>query len=197
MADGGSVRAERRPLDAYYTPPELAAACMTWLVRDGFYRGGSVLEPSCGMGAFIAAARPYLSSMSEIDAVDIDNAHVTHAHLAGASSFKCCDFLEFSGGPKAWDLILGNPPFNGAEAHVRHALDLRSGWGSVAFLLRLAFLESKERAGFWRENEASKVYVFSQRPSFTGGGTDSAAYGLFVWQRGRTRPTELEVVSWK
>jgi hypothetical protein len=28
------------------------------------------------------------------------------------------------------------------------------------------------------------VHVLSRRPSFTGGGTDSAAYGWFVWRKG-------------
>lgn len=193
MADGNA--AERRPLDAYFTPPALAGVCLSWLVRDGFYRAGTVLEPSCGMGAFVAAART-VAGNADIDALDINPEHRSDAYNAGATRFRDCNFLSFDG-PETFDLIVGNPPFSDALAHVEKALSLRSPWGSVAFLLRLAFLETQERRPFWKQNPASKVYVFSQRPSFTGGGTDSAAYGLFVWQRGWTRPTELEVVSWR
>ena len=189
MANGNG----RRELDAYYTPDELALACLRWLVRDGFYRAGTVLEPSCGRGAFVRAARVYTAR--PIVAVDIAPERKLDALAAGAATVHIGDFLGQSLGP--FDLIVGNPPFSGAEPHVRHAFSHRGEWGSVAFLLRLAFLESKERRDFWRENPASKVYVFSERPSFTGGRTDSAAYGLFVWQRGWTRPTELEVVSWR
>jgi len=40
--------------------------------------------------------------------------------------------------------------------------------------------------------------VLSERPSFTGKGTDSNAYGFFVWQNRRVKyPTRLEVISWK
>ena len=188
------IRATRRPLDAYFTPEPLALACMSWLARDGFYRGGSVLEPSSGQGAFIKAARRHTA---DVYAVDIDPQHEKAAMDAGAKAFLCADFERALLSMRVFDLVIGNPPFSGALPHTEHALLLRSSFGAVAFLLRLAFLESKDRASFWRSNPASKVYVFSERPSFTGGGTDSAAYGLFVWQRGWTRPTELEVASWR
>lgn len=87
------------------------------------------------------------------------------------------------------DWIVGNPPFTGAEAHVRMAL--REASVGVAFLLRLAFLESAARIPFWREHPAADVHVLSRRPSFTGSGTDSAAYGWFVWRRGYAGPTVL------
>jgi hypothetical protein len=185
----------RIPNDAYYTPDALASACMSWLVRDGFYRGGSVMEPSAGKGAFVRAA--IAAGAYVVHAVDIDNKHEGEEHY-GKAIFSHDDFLRLYGDhEKEFDLVIGNPPFSAAEAHVRKALTFRNPWGSVAFLLRLAFLESVERVPFWKEHPASKVYVFSQRPSFTGGKTDTAAYGLFVWQRGWTRPTELEVCSWR
>ena len=42
-----------------------------------------------------------------------------------------------------------------------------------------------------------KVFVLSERPSFTGGATDSSAYGFFWWDVMNNGPTELEVISWK
>lgn len=76
----------------------------------------------------------------------------------------------------------------------------------VAFLLPLSFLESAERGvkskvhktPFWKEHPATCVYVLSERPSFTGKGTDSNAYGFFVWQNRRVKyPTRLEMISWR
>jgi hypothetical protein len=50
-------------------------------------------------------------------------------------------------------------------------------------LLRLAFVESARRFVWWERHGArlAHVYALAERPSFTGGGTDSAAYGWFVW----------------
>lgn len=50
-------------------------------------------------------------------------------------------------------------------------------------LLRLAFLESKKRCDFWQKHPVSKLYVLSERPSFTGAGTDATAYAWFVWNK--------------
>jgi hypothetical protein len=114
--------------------------------------------------------------------------------------FATYDFADYTstGHEPRFDVIIGNPPYNAAETHVRRALSLRSKpFGVVAFLLRLAFLESAERVPFWREHPASKIYVLSERPSFSGGTTDNAAYGIFVWSTWHRGPTELEVVQWK
>jgi hypothetical protein len=92
------------------------------------------------------------------------------------------------------DWIVGNPPYNQAEAHIRRALGLS---GQVAFLLRLAMLESRARVDLWRKHPARKVWVLAERPSFTNGKTDSAAYGWFWWDQTWEGPTELEVVSWR
>ena len=89
------------------------------------------------------------------------------------------DFLDYKGSPHGTS---GNPPFSAAEEHVRHAM--RISRVGVGFLLRLAFLESAKRRAFWREHPPAEVHVLSERPSFTGGGTDNAAYGWFVWRRG-------------
>lgn len=48
-------------------------------------------------------------------------------------------------------------------------------------LLRTAFLESKKRYNFWQKHLLNKLYVLSQRPSFTGKGTDATSYAWFIW----------------
>jgi hypothetical protein len=105
---------------------------------------------------------------------------------AEAPGFADCDedlvddflVLDFD---RKLDWVVGNPPFGDAAAHVRKALALRPRYG-VAFLLRLGFLESEKRRAFWLENPLSEVHVLTRRPSFTVSGTDSAAYGFFVWR---------------
>lgn len=175
-------RARRRHLDAYYTPPELAERLAATL----FLKAGDwVLEPHAGGGAFVQAAR---SAGAQVHAVDIDPAA---AGLALADEQTVGDFLCWEPRrPYRW--IIGNPPFSAAEAHVRRALALapRSG---VAFLLRLAFLESVQREALWRAHPPAEVMVLCRRPSFTGGGTDATAYGWFIW---RTNACASPRLSW-
>lgn len=166
----------RRPLDAYYTPDEVASQLVGTLGL-GMRRGLEVLEPSVGGGAFVRALRS-VDDRCSITGIDCDP---SAAGLPICDETWVGDFATYQGGP--FDLVVGNPPYRDAEAHVRHALTLAP---TVAFLLRLAFLESQSRYPLWRDHPASEVFVLSRRPSFTGGGTDATAYAFFIWRRHRT-----------
>lgn len=183
--------AERIAGDAYYTPDDVAAR----LVRVLDLTDDSVIvEPSAGGGAFVRAIWARHLTNVAIFGCDVNK---DAAGLALCSDHMACDFTSLDAAtvdaliaPADW--VIGNPPFTHAEAHVRHALTLAP---RCAFLLRLAFLESAKRVDFWRDHQPAVVYVLANRPSFTGGGTDSAAYGWFVWDRTQSGPTRLEVLS--
>lgn len=176
--------------DRYFTPDPLALTLVRALAQDFQFQPATILEPSAGGGAFVRAVRRQWPG-SFIRANDIQPSHIAESDVN-----VCGDFVGLDG--PGQDLIIGNPPFSHAEAHARHALSLRKRGGVVAFLLRLAFAESKGRVPFWQEHRPARVYVLSERPSFTGGGTDSAAYGFFVWQEGWSGPTEMSWIhSWK
>ena len=172
--------------DAYYTPPDLAQALVA---RLGLGVGVRVLEPSAGGGAFV---RALMSAGSDVTPMDVDPAAVglRQGHHPGIVG----DFLDLPVVGYDYDWVVGNPPYRHAEEHIRKAL-LHAP--RVAFLLRLGFLESRKRYPFWRDHPAHRVYVLAERPSFTGGGTDSAAYGWFVWDAEKSRHTSLEVISWR
>ena len=171
-------------LDAYYTPYELAKFLVGLLPIQP---NDLVLEPSAGGGAFVKAL---LEKTSEVVAIDINpNAPALDMTLSAS-----CDFLEiFPPNQPYW--IIGNPPYFQAIEHIEHSISCSDR--HVCFLLRLSFLESKRRYDFWKRNPCRKVFVLSERPSFTGIGTDSSAYGFFWWDILHTGPTELEIVSWK
>lgn len=172
----------RREGDTYYTPDDVAARCVRAI--PGGVRGLRVWEPHAGGGAF---ARALVSAGAAwVLATDVDPEAVGR-RCGTAGERPVGDFLTSDLATQV-DWIVGNPPFTDAEAHVRHALALAPG---VAFCLRFAFLESKKRAAFWREHPPAAVFVLSERPSFTGGGTDSAAYGFFVWHRHHIGPPVL------
>lgn len=178
---------ERTPLDAYYTPDAVALACVA-TIRESVY-GAVVLEPHAGGGAFVRALDA--AGAGIVYATDINGN--APGLLEPASSLGALDFLTVAGVPRfAW--IVGNPPYDRAQEHVERALSLATD--GAAFLLRLAFLESTKRLPFWRVNPPAEVYVLSRRPSFTGGGTDSAAYGWFIWRKGWTSEPVLRWLDW-
>ena len=174
----------RRPLDAYYTPPALALRLVGVAQIEP---GESVLEPHAGGGAFVSAL---LASGLTVSALDV-NPDAPGLALVPEERRFVGDFLTHK---HEYDWVIGNPPYSDAEAHVRHALSIaRVG---VAFLLRLAFLESASREAFWKQYPATDVHVLSRRPSFTGGGTDNCAYGWFIWVWGyHYGPATLHILS--
>lgn len=93
-------------LGAVYTPPRVAAALVRWAVRAASDR---VLDPACGDGVFLAAARTRLADLGNRQpvciGVDIDPG------AASVSGAICCDFFEWAQLTPLFDAIVGNPPF--------------------------------------------------------------------------------------
>lgn len=197
---------EYRKHAAYYTPDDLAeilVASLPIMAHD------IALEPSVGGGAF---ARALAVRTKNLDGFDID------PEAPGLRECYChvCDFLDM---PKVcvgptW--VVGNPPFSRPETgsdgkptgrrgskgalvmeecaslHVRHALHITER--HVAFLLRLAFLETPDRQEWLATTPLRRVTVLGQRPSFTGGRTDSCAYGFFWWDKLHQGPATIEML---
>ena len=174
----------RRALDAYYTPGELA------LQRgERVLLSGTVLEPRVGGGAFARAIRA--EGPRHLSGVDVNP---EAPGLAMVDQSIIGDFLEV---PivDGVDWVVGNPPYAGFERHLDRALATAP---NVAMLLRLSVLESASRVSSWQRWPLQSVTVLAQRPSFTGGGTDSAPYGWFVFRRGWHKlPVIYPAWSWR
>ncbi len=168
----------RATLDQYFTPDNVAQACVNTLDLSA---AQYVVEPSVGGGAFARAIRAS-APQARITGFDLDP-NVEGRH--NCDTFVAADWTTATVSP-APDVILGNPPFNEAQAHVEHALRTARTGGIVGMLLRLAFTEGIVRTAFWDQYRSSldSIFVFARRPSFTGGTCDSCAYGWFVWRVG-------------
>src|SRR5438876_6402250 len=91
---------------AVYTQPGVAAALTRWAVRT---RADRVLDPACGEGVFLSAARTRLADLGARDpeclGVDFDEA------TAAQSGAICADFFRWVRTAPKVDVIVGNPPF--------------------------------------------------------------------------------------
>ncbi len=75
--------------------------------------------------------------------------------------------------------IVTNPPFSLALEFCHHAIMHAE---HVFMLLRLNFLASQKRRGWWLKHKPDALFILSERPSFTDNGkTDATDYAWFYW----------------
>lgn len=149
-----------------------------------------VLDPACGDGAILNAIRardPDGRRWNRMVGIDIEPMGQPNSLL------MCADFLSVEGLNLAiqqhTEVIVANPPYNGALEFVCQSLGTVGQFGTVAMLLRDAFAESIKRRDFHRRQgqydwvwHRADRYTLSDRPSFTDDGKkDSCAYSWFVW----------------
>ena len=163
----------RDALDRYYTPPALALATVdAVLARTPLGSDAAVLEPSSGGGAFVDALAE--RGLLSVDTVDID------LGARRGASHHVVDFLLWET-ERRYSLIIGNPPFGEAQAHITKALSLLEPDGILAFLLPMPFWCSIERAPWWPTHMPSLLSAVRPRPEFRGDGADMQEIALYVW----------------
>ncbi len=155
---------EKVALQAYYTPPELADKLAALAELEP---GQSVLEPSAGGGALVAAALKVCPEI-KVTAYDINPEVIPGLQALGAEA-EACDFLAVQPDKKAgkFDRVLMNPPFTKRQdlKHVLHALNfLAPGGRLVAIMsgtasdgltkLHLLMARIAESCGRWVDVEA-------------------------------------------
>lgn len=168
-----------------YETPEGATLAVTHVERLPL----RLWEPAAGRGAMV---RPLRAAGHLVIASDlIDYGQPTH--------FGGRDFLK-EPLPAGVEAIITNPPYQLAEAFVRHALELSP---LVLMLLRLAFLESQRRSDILENAGLARVHVFRKRlpmmhrDGWTGPKASSGiAFAWFVWDRSHRGPTTIHRVSW-
>lgn len=73
------------------------------------------------------------------------------------------DYLKTQSPAGGYSLIITNPPFSLALAFLQKSLTEAN---TVAYLLRLNFLGSRERRPFWQAHRPSHVITLAERPVF-------------------------------
>jgi hypothetical protein len=178
--------------DFYPTPYRLARAiCDKFIVQEPDF----VLDPGMGDGVFGLALRDscrekygFIDTEEHpefgIDGIDIVRRPMTGNGAWIYSNEYIQNYLTFDA-PIQYDLVIGNPPYSLAEQFVRKSFQVTSKKGTIIFLLKLAFLESKTRCrGLFKELPPTEVNVLAGRPSFDGSGrTNDYAFAVFVWDK--------------
>lgn len=191
---------ERREHDFYETP----AFCVTRLLEtQGDTFGRRILEPSAGDGAIVRAVDEFYAELgsNEMEWTLIELREERRKSLAQLGRVHIGDFLSVTEALRAHehDTIIGNPPFSLAEEFVRSCVDLARSWkspGQTIMLLRLAFLETKERVTLFRDLGMPDVYVLPNRPSFTANGSsDTAAYAWMRWPAEKQTTGRVRVLA--
>ncbi|MBY0379681.1 MAG: SAM-dependent methyltransferase [Burkholderiales bacterium] len=101
---------------AYYTPKEIVTFMYRYVTEVCSFTGGDILEPACGNGVFFEHMPESIMSDSIITGVEMD--------FITSKIVKCIypkinimnnslQNINFAG--KAYDLIIGNPPYSGEK----------------------------------------------------------------------------------
>ena len=104
------------------------------------------------------------------------------------------DFIGSLYQPDHCDLIITNPPYSLALEFIEKGLEVSD---SSLWLVRLGFLASRKRKGFFTRNPPDTLLILSARPSFTGDGrTDSSDYCWLGWNMAKYRSGEVATATW-
>jgi predicted RNA methylase len=172
----GTIVHEKQTRQAFYTPPEIAALAVK-RAEIGAPAVTTVLEPSAGEGALIAALP---AGVTRIVAFENDPraAKILRAAFPRVTLLEE-DFLQSPGGEPRVDRVIMNPPFaDGAEIeHVRHAFSfLKPGGRLVAIMSPAVQFRTDKRYTAFREwiEEHTEDRAFEALPenSFRESGTN-------------------------
>lgn len=163
---------ERQEHDYYSTDPR---AVELLLANEQF--APKIWEPACG-GHISKVLEQYGYNVTSTDLV-----------YRGYGEPKSVDFLKDNFDGFDGDIVT-NPPYKHALEFCERALEVVQPGHKVAMLLRLLFLEGKQRKEFFMRNPPKIVYVSSSRITcavngdFEGTGSSAVAYAWFVWEKG-------------
>tara|TARA_R100001510_G_scaffold18593_1_gene16092 strand:- start:759 stop:1406 length:648 start_codon:yes stop_codon:yes gene_type:complete len=163
----------RQKDDFYPTPPEAVEALINAekLPKD-------IWECACGDGAI---SKPLIASNHNVISTDLND---WGYGKSGVDFLMECKPLA--------PAVVTNPPYKLANEFVIKCMDMKLPY--FAMLLRLAFLEGKQRrADIYDRQPPARVHVFSERLTMWRGDQEQPegssgfiAFAWFVWEQGNT-----------
>ncbi|HEU4325749.1 MAG TPA: N-6 DNA methylase [Roseiflexaceae bacterium] len=155
--------AHRRAHGQFFTPAHVVSCCFA-LLADELSPEARLADPSCGDGAFLRGALDLGLRPDRLYGCDVDPALVAALRDGGLERVALADGLAPDSLPaRAFDLVVGNPPFGIATAtpagrfhasEVRfllRALDLARPGGAVGLVLPSGVLANERLRGLRSE----------------------------------------------
>ena len=96
---------------AHYTPEFMVRAVWSALGRFGF-KAGSILEPGCGTGLFVALMPESVAAKSAVTGIELDPTTARISKLLYPEAWIRNEDFTKARIPETFDLAVGNPPFS-------------------------------------------------------------------------------------
>ena len=199
-------KGKRREKDFYQTPEPIAKwtvdRCAELLVIEP--KDCKFFEPGCGQFApFMKRATELGMNVRGSDIRDLGNTN--NPYIIDKVDFLSDDVYYKL--PTKFDIIATNPPFNIAMPFWNKCMELVSGHGIVAMVIKQAMLGGKQRSTIWESRPPVEVHIIYPRPSFTGDGSTDIGqeYCIAFWYgekldkayKHRIGGTSLHWLNWK
>jgi N12 class adenine-specific DNA methylase len=125
MTDKEYQEARRSTLDSFYTDETIAKAMWQGIENMGF-KGGSILEPSVGVGNFFGYMPKYLKPNTQLLGIELDSTTSKIAqNLYPKAKIYNLGFQDFKLLPgQEASLVIGNPPYGGHKIMDKNNKDL-------------------------------------------------------------------------
>ena len=96
--------------------------------------------------------------------------------------------------------LITNPPYSKALQFIEHAIEQSEERTKIAMLLKIQFLEGKERRAFFEKSPPKTIYVLSGRLGCGKDGIFSStrgaiAYSWWVWEKGYTGDPHIKWIN--
>ena len=168
-------KTEREKDDFYATDPHTLEIFLEKLKEDNFKLHDKIWESACGEG--------HLSKVLEKEYKVISSDLKDRGY-----GITGIDFLKVD---KEWNGdILTNPPYKYAKEFVEKGLELVTTGNYVIMLLKIQFLEGKDRYKLFKTKPPKYIYVNSSRQTCYINGdmsnkmSSASCYCWFIWQKG-------------
>lgn len=173
---------ERETNDFYATDPKTLEILLDKLKEDRIELHHNIWEPACGQGHLSEVLKEYGYEVLSTDLIDRGygtvNADTDFLHGKYYINSK------FNGD------ILTNPPYKYAKEFVETGLEKVECGCYVIMLLKIQFLEGKERYKLFKKYPPKYVYVNSSRQTCYINGdmtkkmSSASCYCWFIWEKG-------------
>jgi hypothetical protein len=166
---------DREINDYYATDPNSLEIFLKVLERDNIKLHHNIWECACGQG--------HLSNVLINNNYNVYSSDLINRGYGEVKDFLKCNNL-FDGD------ILTNPPYKYAKDFVKHSLDLLEDGNYCIMLLKIQFLEGKDRRKLFDKFPPKYVYVNSARQTCYINGnmnkkmSSASCYCWYIWEKG-------------